>query len=349
MSGTFVELCAGTASVSLWALARREPLTGYMGSKRRWAPLLVDALGVRDPDRVVVVDGGMWGETWRTLSTAEGRAATCVALQDLDRLVLECGLAAVWASLLVPPHSLPTTGERAAQYLWLQARSAGTIPIWWNGSAGRWESPTGSRTERAHQRGRLGREAGIREPGEPVHAAGLEPEVDADGGRLVYRPAEAGSRKLGNPHTKRNDLDEVRGGSDARNRQKQLPGEGRSRGIQRPATIARRIRALDAIPWDRVQVVVGDVRDVEPIREAVVYCDPPYLRCPRYERLFPRRDVLGVAQRWADHGARVAVSEAEVLPLEGWHALRLDGPKPEFVTSNTPLRVPVQLPLFGAA
>jgi len=39
---TTLELCCGTAIVTLTALAgfKVDPLTGYMGGKRRWAPEL---------------------------------------------------------------------------------------------------------------------------------------------------------------------------------------------------------------------------------------------------------------------------------------------------------------------
>jgi hypothetical protein len=143
-----VELCAGTASVSLWALGRVGPLCGYMGSKRRWAGLLVDAMGVRDPDRVTLVDAGPWGDVWTTLREAAGRRATAGLLDAWA----ETHPDQLWRDLVKTPPSTDAA-QRAAQYLWLQARSAGTIPVWWNTERERWESPTGSRTEAAHLRG----------------------------------------------------------------------------------------------------------------------------------------------------------------------------------------------------
>lgn len=47
--GPLVELCAGTASVSLWALAKLSPLTGFMGSKRKDAARLCTILDCRNP------------------------------------------------------------------------------------------------------------------------------------------------------------------------------------------------------------------------------------------------------------------------------------------------------------
>jgi hypothetical protein len=45
---TLVELCAGAAACSLYALGGRRlvPLVSWMGGKRRLAPAILDALGV---------------------------------------------------------------------------------------------------------------------------------------------------------------------------------------------------------------------------------------------------------------------------------------------------------------
>ncbi len=44
-----------------------------------------------------------------------------------------------------------------------------------------------------------------------------------------------------------------------------------------------------------------------------------------YGCAFPRAEVLATAQRWREAGALVAISEAEPLPLPGWHHHRLPG------------------------
>lgn len=137
---TLVELCCGTASVSLWALAGLKPLTGFMGSKRADAPRLCEMLlGGVMPDRVILVDSGPWGDVWRTLSSGVGRFEVATLLRMWD----ERGrLPDVWPDLLYPPRA--DAAERAAQYLCLQARSASCVPVWWSSDARRWESPSGS-------------------------------------------------------------------------------------------------------------------------------------------------------------------------------------------------------------
>lgn len=305
---TLVELCCGTAALSLWALGRAVPLTGYMGSKRRWAPLLVEALGCDKPERVILVDAGPWGDAWSVLKTPKGRASVQNWLHQLDVLVEAEGLEAAWKRALEDPSEDP--GRRVAHFLWLQARSAGTIPVWWSGS--RWESPTGSRTEDAHQRGSalaLRQKGGARADGPAYEAGGLE-----------RRRAE-------------------RGGVAAPKR----------RGMQRPRTLLRRVAALEALPLDRLEVLHCDVRAVDPVPGAVVYIDPPYVGCPRYAATLPRFDVLDLASRWADAGARVAVSEAEPLSLRGWTSRPLPSAKPEWVTANWPIAIEEQLKLWEAA
>lgn len=299
---TLVELCCGTASVSLWALAQARPLTGYMGSKRRWAPLLVEALGVAAPERVILCDAGPWGDLWQTLQQGGPQLRTELArvLEGWDRHPLQD----LWRDC-VSSGPMPDPILRAAQFLFLQARSAGAIPVWWCPERERWESPTGSRTEIAHQRG--GGALALRHRG---HAKKPGPAYEATAPTL--------------------------------------------RGMQHPSTIGRRLRMLERIDWARVEVLRCDVRDVQSVPGSVLYMDPPYADCPRYAALLPRVDVLALGQRWAAEGARVAISEAEPLLLDGWTSMQLPHTKPEYVTASWPIALPVppaprQLDLWSAA
>jgi hypothetical protein len=339
MTTTLVELCAGTASVSLRVLAGRpmQPLTGYMGSKRRWASQLAHLLtGGGMPDRVLLVDAGPWGDVWEVLREREHRRAVANVLRHRwgDRDAHE-----LWAWLVtLEPSQNPV--DRIAQYLWLQARSAGTIPIWWNAERSRWESPTGSRTETAHERG--GAAAHNREVGDHRvgRAAGKGSRLDGpayEAGGLARHRAEEGSRKVSKAQPKES--------VDASRRQKSTPNG--SRGVQYPATIAHRVDCLDLLPWERVEVIRADLREIDPIPSADVYFDPPYAGCPRYAAVCPRRDVLDVAERWASAGCRVLVSEGEALPIEGWHHARLADR--EWLTASWPISLPEQLSLPGVA
>ncbi len=65
-----VELCAGSAALSIHLLGGNRSLTSYMGSKWRWRREIATALRLYDtPERVVLVDPGPWGVVWQALTT----------------------------------------------------------------------------------------------------------------------------------------------------------------------------------------------------------------------------------------------------------------------------------------
>lgn len=69
-----------------------------------------------------------------------------------------------------------------------------------------------------------------------------------------------------------------------------------------------------------------DARDVPIPADAsayVIYFDPPYQGTAAYADALPRDAVIDLALRWRSAGARVAVSEAEPLPIPGWHTLEI--------------------------
>lgn len=127
-----VELCAGTASVSLHALGGLQPLVGYMGSKRRWAAQLARMLtGGTVPDRVVLVDAGPWGDVWTVLRDQEQRRAVARMLREhATRDPVE-----LWRQMVAEPPMADPTG--VVQYLILQNGAPSSVPIWWSGE--RWE------------------------------------------------------------------------------------------------------------------------------------------------------------------------------------------------------------------
>ena len=100
-----------------------------------------------------------------------------------------------------------------------------------------------------------------------------------------------------------------------------------SPGNRRPADIGLVAeRCDDELPWPPTVVASADVATVEPgtlPEGAVCYMDPPYSGTTGYQAKLPREKVLEVAQRWADAGATVCVSEAEPLPLPGWHHVEI--------------------------
>lgn len=274
------------------------------------------------------MDGGPWGDVWEVLRDRDTRAAVAatfdaweadVQADRIDRVT------ALWLRLAAEPPSRDPVA-RVAQYLWLQARSAGTIPVWWNPERDRWESPSGSRVGTSalapRSDGDLGRQAGSRKVGaaHQKRPKGDGPSVPASTRRPACGPGPAYQASSGVEAVHQRGV----------GRQKS-PG---CRGVMAPGTIARRIRALDAVPWDRVDVLRGRVEEVEPIPGSAVYFDPPYLHAPRYALLFPRSEVLAVATRHAAARCQVVVSEGEPLPLPGWRSSRLPGSVREWITCS---------------
>jgi len=76
----------------------------------------------------------------------------------------------------------------------------------------------------------------------------------------------------------------------------------------------------------------------------VVFLDAPYEGTTGYEAVLSRDEVLMLGERFASAGAVVGISEAEPLPLSGWHHLDLTphgSGKPEWLTLS---RAPVWAP-----
>ena len=112
-----------------------------------------------------------------------------------------------------------------------------------------------------------------------------------------------------------------------------------------------------AVPLERTcalpALVHPDARTIDPPAlppGTVAYMDGPYENTTQYANLLPRAEQVVIARRWAAAGATVAISEAEAIPelvAEGWHAVEITGErigaartfskqKSEWVTLNRP-------------
>lgn len=98
-------------------------------------------------------------------------------------------------------------------------------------------------------------------------------------------------------------------------------------------SLIRVLKAYDAqlapVPVAGARRSAADVDGVRVDGPTLVYLDPPYVRSTGYPGgALDRSGVVAVAQRWADAGARVVVSEGEAvqeLVDLGWTAELLDG------------------------
>ena len=200
MTFTLVEPFAGAAAVTLRQIGGRrlKPLVSWMGGKRRLAQDILDAMGVparERPAKVVLNDAGPWGWVWPVV----------IEECDPDWLLLALrGWAyefngeprKLWSELA----SVPLIGKGgpigAAQWLWLQARSASGVAVWWDGD--KWcmgERPEFGGVRSISQKGNgAGSDAGIVNPAtiaeriEAVRAAFAETVVEVRHGDAAELP-----------------------------------------------------------------------------------------------------------------------------------------------------------------
>lgn len=152
------ELFAGTAALTRYVIGAPMDLVSWLGGKRRLAPTLARAAGLRrglGAESVLLSDAGTWGWVWPVLLDPLGCAAveavlrrwaaTCPACEGRGEGCRVCVRARqpgggpdasdlwAWLAAQPPPAEL---AERVAGWLWLQARSASGAPVWWDGTRG---------------------------------------------------------------------------------------------------------------------------------------------------------------------------------------------------------------------
>lgn len=128
----WVEPCAGAAACALRLVGGPHclPIVSYMGGKRRLAESILLAMGAmgRRPDQVLLADAGPWGWVWPTILHPETGPLVAARLRSWGAEDPR----ELWTRLSKepPPEDQPSA---AAQWLWLQARAASGVPVWWEG------------------------------------------------------------------------------------------------------------------------------------------------------------------------------------------------------------------------
>lgn len=130
----FAELFAGAAAASLRLVggSSLQPPVAWMGGKRRYSSHILATVGLNPGqgcDHLLLADAGPWGWVWPVLLQRDSAQAVAKVLRrwgaepDFDPRAL-------WARLaeLPPAEDLP---ERVAQWLWLQGRAGGGVPVFW--------------------------------------------------------------------------------------------------------------------------------------------------------------------------------------------------------------------------
>ncbi len=320
-AGTFALTRALLGGVDHLARPRIPAPVAYMGAKNLLAAPILRLLGLcpgDGADRVALNDGSTIGRILPTLLHHQEHKRVGAILRGWEGEDPR----GLWFRLRDEGPS-EDPAYYAASWLWLQARAASGVPVWWSNSGLVKQHRKGEGEERAYERANLAKwdrtRAGNIGPANQSHAA--DPRLVMDNGAR-----------------------------DACAKGVNAAGAG---GILSTVTLARRLSAL----WLGVamdmpncdlshQEVTAFSRDILPsIAKAtragwrvVVYLDPPYQGATGYELGCSREAVLSMALDYDRAGAIVAVSEAVALDLPGWQAVNLPARKPEVLTTNRPVR-----------
>ena len=320
----FVELCAGSAAVSLRLVGgpNANPPIGYMGGKRGYARAILGVLGLRQglgAEEVWLNDAGPWGPVWRVLTTP-GKAEEVAAIirgwkNEEPRALWERLKAEGWGELA-------EAGEVAA-WAWVSghANMTGTqlAPPYLNPEGnpdGSWKAPPRD---------------------------WLASRVEAVARWLV---CGAWAYRKGAPDSGFNP-----GVESGDSWGKDSTAEGLA---ERVASWPTPVRAFHG---SALEVPIPEDCGFD---EVFCYIDPPYQDTTGYQHDLPREDVITLARRWSDAGAVVCISEAVPIEIQGWHHVEITSERKgqkrtfsrqqgEWLTMNREpaWRPSVQVGLFG--
>jgi hypothetical protein len=351
----FIELCAGTAAVSLrLARARARPPVSRMGSKAGWGDTLLGLAGLRPGQGA---GHYLWCEPdpgCRLLLEAYRDAALARAAADIIRGWAGEDPRALWERLRAegPPRGPEASpgGQVFAHEVarWLYGSAANYSPRF--PFDGYLDPEQGGR----YGAGRL--DVARKTAALPTLPATIAPDVRAVDPREVARAIITGQWAYRR-------MEPASGWCSVR-----VPRDDEPimEGDRKPArNIAADVGALDTLP----ATILSDAHAADPgpalPAGTVALFDPPYQGTTPYAHDLPRADVVAIARRWAAAGALVMVCEQEPIPellADGWvyrdiaHARKgqartFSRQSREVVTMNrAPVHVPAeQVGLFGGA
>lgn len=291
----WVELCCGSAAVTLRLIGGRfaVPPVSYIGSKKSYAGAILYTVGLRSgigADAVVMVEAGPWAAVWRTLIDP----ATCAETARVLRSWAAEDPKALWDRLRADrPRGNPPA--EAAAWIWLHGRSYGSKGEDAGFDGG--HEAGAYKPDQAAIADRLVQMAGLRWPADPIRAAWAAEWIFQQ--NFGYGGL-AGAGQSGFNYFEKTSV----------------------------STIADRMAEMPRAAWPGATAVIqADVATIMPPPNlpdpTFVYMDPPYEGVTGYLHDLPRASVIEVAQRWANAGAWVIVSEDDPLPIPGWHHVEI--------------------------
>ena len=308
----FVELCAGTAALSLKLHAGQHarPPVSRMGAKTGYAHAILRVLGLRQGQGQADGTRYLWCEPDQGVRLMLHAYTDRELAQEAARIIRSWKdeePRALWERLRAegPARCPPVDAREVARWVHLTCQAYDTA------KAGREGWAAGGCFLYAHK------ESGeLRYPPEGtarrIEAATALPATITDDARKV-------------------DPREVARWCWVRRRSAHGKGDGYHAGNEThkiaPESPAETIEAATGLP----ATITDDARNIRPHRlpaGTVAYIDPPYQNTTQYANLFPREQWLPIVRAWAAAGATVCVSEAEPIPdlvAEGWHAVEITG------------------------
>ena len=308
MSLIFIELCAGTAALSLRLHGgkRARPPVSRMGAKTGYASAILRIMGLRAGyDRA---DHYVWCEPdpgCRLLLEAYRSRELATQAAEVIRGWADEEPRALWERLRAEGPVKSTQPREVARWCFQQSRTPigkfpGSEQMGFVGS--REETPDGS-AGRAQSREKTVHNLSTL----PTLPSSIEASAEAVDPREVARWIQiVSSNRL------------INMGSDWMN----TGAGGTCFGGDFATPTARILRALHSLPQMPAELLT-DGQALTPPRlpagvRVVVYIDPPYLNTTGYQHDLSREAVIQLARAWDEVGADVYISEAEAIPL-GWH------------------------------
>lgn len=299
MSLIFIELCAGTAALSLRLHGgkRARPPVSRMGAKTGYASAILRIMGLRAGyDRA---DHYVWCEPdpgCRLLLEAYRSRELATQAAEVIRGWADEEPRALWERLRAEGPVKATQPREVARWCFQQSRSPqGHGP----------GSPLGLGFIGTGKQTFAGLESAVKDI--PTLPSSIEASAEAVDPREVARWIQiVSSNRL------------INMGSDWMN----TGAGGTCFGGDFATPTARILRALHSLPEMPAELLT-DGQALTPPRlpagvRVVVYIDPPYLNTTGYQHDLSREAVIQLARAWDEVGADVYISEAEAIPL-GWH------------------------------
>ena len=319
----FVELCAGTAALSLrLEHPRARPPVSRMGAKTGYADVILRCMGLRPGQGA---DRYLWCEPdagVRLLLHAYRDRELATAAADIIRGWQDEDPRALWERLRAegPAVCPPVDAREVAR--WIQrsvwSYEQGNVRTGFVGPGDRRQDTTATATATA--RIALSLPATIAEDAREVDPREVARWSWLFGFAFNNLPVwnHGDGLRMGNHRGPGNEWRE----QDAKSKS----GNCRT-GVQSPAFMVDRFCALPEMPAGMAE----DACAIDPPQlppGVVVYIDPPYVNCTGYAHAFSRSEWVPIVRRWKEAGAMVVVSEAEPIPelmADGWYSVRIDG------------------------